>query len=119
MQSGISSKPATAATMSAATKLQAFWNHPAGPKTIHFWAPAFKWGITFANIADMQRPAEKISTPQQCAVTLTGLIWTRYSTQISPINYNLMTVNAFMAVTGLYQLSRKFSYEMSKKEAAA
>jgi hypothetical protein len=42
------------------------------------------------------------------AVTLTGLIWTRYSTQINPINYNLMTVNAFMAVTGIYQLSRKF-----------
>jgi hypothetical protein len=43
------------------------------------------------------------------AVTATGLIWTRYSTQIIPINYNLMTVNAFMAVTGIYQLSRKFS----------
>ncbi|KAF8062661.1 MPC4 [Scenedesmus sp. PABB004] len=65
----------------------------------------------------MQRPAEKISTPQQCAVTLTGLIWTRYSTQIRPVNYNLMTVNAFMAVTGLYQLSRKFKHEMAKKEA--
>jgi hypothetical protein len=43
------------------------------------------------------------------AVTLTGLIWTRYSTQITPINYNLMTVNAMMAVTGLYQLYRKFT----------
>jgi hypothetical protein len=42
------------------------------------------------------------------AVTLTGLIWTRYSTQITPINYNLMTVNAFMGATGLYQLYRKF-----------
>jgi len=40
---------------------------------------------------------------------MTGLIWTRYSTQITPINYNLMTVNAFMAVTGLYQLFRKFT----------
>ncbi|KAF6250813.1 hypothetical protein COO60DRAFT_1275691, partial [Scenedesmus sp. NREL 46B-D3] len=44
------------------------------------------------------------------AVTATGLIWTRYSTQISPIIYNLMTVNAFMAVTGNYQLSRKIRY---------
>lgn len=97
----------------AAARLQAFWNHPAGPKTskhttcwhpsalncsnrhspalapsshhssllcpafsappsglcqstVHFWAPTFKWGISFANIADMQRPAEKVSTPQQC-----------------------------------------------------
>jgi len=24
------------------------------------------------------------------------------------VNYNLLTVNAFMAMTGLYQLSRKF-----------
>ena len=21
------------------------WNHPAGPKYIHFWAPAMKWVI--------------------------------------------------------------------------
>lgn len=25
-----------------------------------------------------------------------------------PVNYNLLTVNAFMAATGLYQLSRKW-----------
>lgn len=44
------------------------------------------------------------------AITATGLIWTRYSTQITPINYNLMSVNAFMACTGLYQLYRRFRY---------
>jgi len=33
---------------------------------------------------------------------------TRFSTQIVPVNYNLLTVNAFMAATGLYQLSRKW-----------
>jgi hypothetical protein len=33
---------------------------------VHFWAPTFKWGISIANIADMARPAEKVSTPQQC-----------------------------------------------------
>lgn len=71
-------------------------------------APTFKWGITFANIADFSRPAETISTPQQCAVTATGLIWSRFATQIAPVNYNLLTVNAFMAMTGMYQLSRKF-----------
>eukprot|EP00195_Chlamydomonas_chlamydogama_P013810 CAMPEP_0202898718 /NCGR_PEP_ID=MMETSP1392-20130828/7164_1 /ASSEMBLY_ACC=CAM_ASM_000868 /TAXON_ID=225041 /ORGANISM="Chlamydomonas chlamydogama, Strain SAG 11-48b" /LENGTH=185 /DNA_ID=CAMNT_0049584721 /DNA_START=107 /DNA_END=665 /DNA_ORIENTATION=+ len=86
-----------------ARKLKAFWNHPAGPKTIHFWAPTFKWGISLANIADMQRPPEKISLPQQCAITATGIIWSRYSTQITPVNYNLLAVNAFMAVTGMYQ----------------
>lgn len=103
----------------AVARLQAFWNHPAGPKTIHFWAPTFKWGISIANIADMQRPAEKVSTPQQCAVTATGVIWTRYSTQITPINYNLMTVNAFMAATGMYQLYRKFMWERSQKQVSS
>ncbi|GIL46424.1 hypothetical protein Vafri_3424, partial [Volvox africanus] len=100
--------------MTVAQKLQAFWNHPAGPKTIHFWAPTFKWGISLANIADINRPAEKISLPQQCAITATGIIWSRYSTQITPVNYNLLAVNAFMAVTGAYQLFRKISYDMAQ-----
>ena len=32
-------------------RLASLWNHPAGPKTIHFWAPTFKWAISIANIA--------------------------------------------------------------------
>lgn len=102
-------------------KLRALWNHPAGPKTIHFWAPTFKWGISIANIADMQRPADKVSYPQQCAVTATGLIWSRFSTQITPVNYNLLAVNAFMAVTGIIQLQRKIRFDMAqgKEEGTA
>ncbi|WZN67316.1 mitochondrial pyruvate carrier [Chloropicon roscoffensis] len=96
---------------SAAQQAKQFWNHPAGPKTIHFWAPTFKWGISLANVADFQSPIEKVSVPQQCAVALTGLIWTRFSTQIKPINYNLATVNFFMAMTGLYQLYRVASHK--------
>mmetsp|Transcript_12718 Transcript_12718/g.32226 ORF Transcript_12718/g.32226 Transcript_12718/m.32226 type:complete len:125 (+) Transcript_12718:3-377(+) len=96
-----------------------FWKHPAGPKTIHFWAPTFKWGISFANIADFSSPVEKISAPQQCAVTATGLIWTRFSTQIKPVNYNLMSVNFFMACTGLYQLYRVASHSKLKDTADA
>lgn len=49
------------------------------PAAVHFWAPAFKWGITFANIADMKRPADKISTPQQCGesvdITAGARVW--------------------------------------------
>jgi hypothetical protein len=26
------------------------WEHPAGPKTIHFWAPMMKWGLVGAGI---------------------------------------------------------------------
>ncbi|XP_018822413.1 mitochondrial pyruvate carrier 4-like isoform X1 [Juglans regia] len=68
----------------AASKQQAFWNHPAGPKTIHFWAPTAKWVISIANIADFSKPSEIISYPQQTAVTFTGLIWSRYSLVITP-----------------------------------
>lgn len=95
----------------AATKLQALWNHPAGPKTIHFWAPTFKWGITVANIADFAKPPEKLSYPQQIAVTCTGLIWSRYSLVITPKNWNLFSVNVAMLGTGLYQMSRKIRHD--------
>eukprot|EP00976_Prorocentrum_cordatum_P090313 1188069-Prorocentrum_minimum.AAC.1 len=51
--------------MSFAARAASFWNHPAGPKTIFFWAPTMKWGITAANINDFSRPVEGISYPQQ------------------------------------------------------
>lgn len=97
----------------AGSRARAFWHHPAGPKTIHFWAPTGKWLISLANLADMQRPADKISYPQQVAVTATGVIWSRFSTQINPVNYNLLSVNAFMAVTGAIQLFRKVSHDLA------
>ncbi|XP_051215408.1 mitochondrial pyruvate carrier 4 [Lolium perenne] len=102
----------------ATSKIQAFLNHPAGPKTIHFWAPTFKWGISIANIADFAKPPEKISYPQQVAVTATGVIWSRYSMVITPRNLNLFAVNVAMAGTGLYQLSRKIrkDYFSDEKE---
>ncbi|XP_051125946.1 mitochondrial pyruvate carrier 4-like [Andrographis paniculata] len=103
----------------ATSKLQALWNHPAGPKTIHFWAPTFKWGISIANIADASKPPEKISYPQQIAVTATGLIWSRYSTVITPKNWNLFSVNIVMACTGIYQLTRKIQHEYSSDEKQA
>ncbi|TQE00149.1 hypothetical protein C1H46_014259 [Malus baccata] len=68
----------------ANSKLQAFWNHPAGPKTIHFWAPTFKWGLTIANILDSATPPEKLSYPQQSVLACSGLIWARYGTVIIP-----------------------------------
>eukprot|EP00357_Protocruzia_adherens_P035588 CAMPEP_0115006758 /NCGR_PEP_ID=MMETSP0216-20121206/20704_1 /TAXON_ID=223996 /ORGANISM="Protocruzia adherens, Strain Boccale" /LENGTH=132 /DNA_ID=CAMNT_0002373429 /DNA_START=31 /DNA_END=429 /DNA_ORIENTATION=- len=89
--------------------IKAFLLHPAGPFTIHFVAPTFKWGITFANISDLKIPAENISTPQQSAILLTGCIWARYATQIKPFNWNLMLCNIFMAGTAAYQLSRKWT----------
>ena len=78
-----------------------FLNHPAGPKTIHFWAPTMKWGLVAAGLADLNRPAEDISLAQSAALSSTGLIWSRYATQITPVNYNLLGVNLFVAATGI------------------
>jgi mitochondrial pyruvate carrier 2 len=99
--------------MSFAARLKSAWRDPNGYFSCFFLAPTWKWAISIANI---QKPEDQISYPQQCAVTLTGLIWTRFSTQIIPVNYNLMTVNAFMALTGLYQLQRKIRYDMEHPE---
>ncbi|XP_026288858.1 uncharacterized protein LOC113213863 [Frankliniella occidentalis] len=98
-------------------KLQPLWSHPAGPKTIFFWAPAFKWGLVIAGIGDLTRPADKISIPQQGALSATGLVWSRYSLVIIPKNWSLFSVNVFVALTGLYQLSRAIRYEQSLKSA--
>eukprot|EP00388_Colpodella_angusta_P039146 GDKK01046523.1.p1 GENE.GDKK01046523.1~~GDKK01046523.1.p1 ORF type:complete len:136 (-),score=16.57 GDKK01046523.1:72-479(-) len=90
--------------------------HPAGPLTIHFWAPTMKWGITIANIMDINRPVSSMSTPQQGAVACTGVIWSRYAMVVIPKNWNLFSVNVFMAGTGLYQLFRIFMYQNYGKE---
>jgi hypothetical protein len=88
-----------------------FLSHPAGPFTIHFWAPTMKWAITFANIADLKRDPRTMSLNQQLAVTGTGIIWSRYSFVITPVNYNLFAVNIVMAMIGGYQLSRILTYK--------
>lgn len=79
--------------------------------SVHFWAPTFKWGISIANIADFQKPPETLSYPQQIVITGTGLVWSRYSTVITPKNWNLFSVSLGMAVTGIYQLTRKIKHD--------
>ncbi|XP_074648507.1 mitochondrial pyruvate carrier 2-like [Tubulanus polymorphus] len=99
-------------------KFLPFWNHPAGPKTIFFWAPTFKWGLVIAGLADINRPAEKLSLTQSTALAATGIIWSRYSMVIIPKNWNLFSVNIFVGATGLYQLYRIYTHEQQKKQAA-
>ena len=55
----------TAEAVSGSAMLKGFVEHPAGPFTIHFWAPTAKWMISAANIADLSRPVEKMSANQQ------------------------------------------------------
>ncbi|CAN9497621.1 unnamed protein product [Ophioblennius macclurei] len=100
-------------------KLRPLYNHPAGPKTVFFWAPMFKWGLVFAGLADMTRPAEKLSTSQSAVLTATGLIWSRYSLVIIPKNWNLFAVNFFLGAAGSNQLFRIWRYEQDKKAAEA
>ncbi|CAH0389733.1 unnamed protein product [Bemisia tabaci] len=100
-------------------KLQPLWNHPAGPKTVFFWAPVFKWGLVIAGIGDLTRPADKLSVSQSGALAATGLIWSRYSLVIIPKNWSLFSVNVFVAATSLYQLSRAINYQRSLTSAEA
>ncbi|KAJ6558549.1 UPF0041-domain-containing protein [Mycena vulgaris] len=81
-----------AATSAGASKLTAFMNHPAGPKTVFFWAPLMKWCLVGAGLKDLGRPAEKLSLSQNVALTATGFIWVRYSMVIIPVNYSLAAV---------------------------
>ncbi|KAI5645839.1 mitochondrial pyruvate carrier 2-like [Phthorimaea operculella] len=98
--------------------LRPLWEHPAGPKTIFFWAPAFKWGLVIAGLSDMTRPAEKLSISQCASLAATGLVWSRYSLVIIPKNYSLFSVNVFVAVTNLYQLNRAYQYQRQQETAA-
>ncbi|XP_044765085.1 mitochondrial pyruvate carrier 2-like [Coccinella septempunctata] len=91
--------------------LKNFWNHPAGPLTIFFWAPAFKWGLVIAGLTDLARPAGNISILQTLALAATGIIWCRYSLVIIPKNYSLFSVNLFIAVSQCYQLYRSMKYQ--------
>uniref|UniRef100_A0A8C5M770 Mitochondrial pyruvate carrier n=1 Tax=Leptobrachium leishanense TaxID=445787 RepID=A0A8C5M770_9ANUR len=87
-------------------KIRPFYNHPAGPKTVFFWAPIMKWGLVVAGMADMTRPAEKLSPGQSGVLTATGLIWSRYSLVIIPKNWSLFAVNFFVGCAGGSQLFR-------------
>ena len=91
--------------------------------------------LVAAGVKDINRPAEKLSPLQSggtlrlvspgsfletpltsvdrggaAGLALTGIIWSRYSTQIIPVNYSLLTVNVFVAATGLYQCYRIWKY---------
>jgi mitochondrial pyruvate carrier 2 len=80
---------------------------PVGPLTVFFWAPATKWGLSANNLVDLKKDTNKMSMANQIALSLTGLIWTRYSMVITPINYNLASVNLVLGISSMYHLQRK------------
>jgi hypothetical protein len=82
-----------------------------GPFYIHFWAPAFKWTLSINNLLDYDRPVEKISLSQMSALTLTGVLFARWSFVITPVNYSLFIVNFALAGSSGYHLARKLKAE--------
>lgn len=119
--------------------------HPAGPMTIFFWAPTSKWLLSVNNLMDLKKGSsklcpivflffflrhtfnflpsiilialdtDKMSLAQQIALTSTGVIWTRYSFVITPVNYNLAIVNAVLGVSSGYHLTRKINNDYINK----
>ncbi|XP_049885743.1 mitochondrial pyruvate carrier 2-like isoform X2 [Pectinophora gossypiella] len=99
-------------------KLRPLWEHPAGPKTIFFWAPAFKWALVMASLDDYRRPLEKVSTTQSATLAATGLIWTRYCLVITPINYSLALCNFLLGMANAVQCYRAYSFQNKIKRIA-
>lgn len=97
-------------------KMKSRWNHEAGLKTIHFWAPAWKWALVLAGITDYFRPPEKLSLNQSASLAATGMIWSRYSMVVIPKNWVLFSVNIALGITGMLQCIRIINYQQSLKE---
>ncbi|CAK9801343.1 Mitochondrial pyruvate carrier 2 [Anthophora quadrimaculata] len=93
-------------------KFRPLFLHPAGPSTVFFWAPTFKWCLVIAGLGDIKRPANTISLNQTASLMITGAIWSRYALVIIPKNYNLFAVNAFTCFTGMYNFVRGVLYHM-------
>ena len=74
-----------------------------------------KWSLVLAGISDLYRPAEKLSLTQNLALTATGLIWTRWCFVIKPRNILLATVNFFLGLVGVIQVSRISAYHYNNK----
>ncbi|XP_010862325.1 mitochondrial pyruvate carrier 2-like [Esox lucius] len=96
-------------------KLRPFYNHPAGPRTIFFWAPVCKWGLVVAGLADMTRPAQKLSVFQSGVLMTTGVLWSRWSLVIIPKNWFLFCCNCSLAASGATQLFRIWMYNQEVK----
>jgi len=94
-------------------------NHPAGPKTVFFWAPLMKWCLVAAGVKDLARPADKLSVSQNLALAATGIIWVRYSFVIKPRNLSLAAVNLFVGCTGIGQLVRIANHRSQQKGETA
>ncbi|ALC39793.1 CG32832 [Drosophila busckii] len=95
------------------------WEAPAGPRTVFFWAPFFKWTLVMAGLSDLlNRPPQNVSLNQAGSLAATGLIWSRYSVVITPKNYNLLSVNVFVFLTQAYLIYKHLMWRKSNAKNA-
>jgi len=85
----------------------AYLSSAGGPFTIHPWPPMTKLMISGASMLELDRPTDKISLSQYSALTLTGMIFSRYGLVVTPINYPLTTVNVLLFFSSAWHLGRK------------
>ncbi|XP_059051754.1 mitochondrial pyruvate carrier 2-like isoform X2 [Achroia grisella] len=97
------------------SKLRPLWEHDAGPKTVFFWAPAFKWGLVLVSLDEYRRPLETVSPTQSATLAATGLIWTRYCLVIKPINYALSLCNFSLGLANGVQCFRAVNFQRKLK----
>lgn len=76
-------------------------------------------GLVIAGLGDLSRPANQLSIGQSASLLATGCIWSRYSLVIIPKNWGLFSVNVFVALTQVIQLTRAYQYSAAEKAAAA
>ncbi|ALC39717.1 maker519 [Drosophila busckii] len=99
--------------------LRPFWDAPAGPRNVFFWAPTFKWGLVFAGLGDLvSRPPQNISVPQAGSLAITGMLWSRYSLIITPKNYNMLAVNTFLTLNQAYLIYKHLVWRSSQPKNA-
>jgi len=75
--------------------------------------------LIVASLSDLSKPASHISLNQNLALAATGIIWSRYATQITPVNWNLFAVNVFVFLSSGYQLYRIFKWKQEQKALEA
>lgn len=93
--------------------MRAFINSPVGPKTTHFWGPAFNWGFVIAAMMDMNKPPEKISrnmtmSKHHPALIVYSSLFMRFAWRVQPRNYFLLschTTNVAFQCLLLYKRS--------------
>merc|ERR1719201_745252 len=85
----------------------AYLSSAGGPFTIHPWPPMTKLMISGTSLLELDRPTDKISLSQYSALTLTGLIFSRYGMVVTPINYPLTSVNILLFGSSAWHLGRK------------